>query len=65
MDGFSTSEYKAIFAPLNVPDGRVLAELRSPRGLYQLLDNFTERPDIDISNNAGSMGMPPPPRALG
>jgi hypothetical protein len=61
----ATSEYKAIFAPLNVPDGRVLAELRSPRGLYQLLDNFTERPDIDISNNAGAMGVPPPPRAFG
>lgn len=61
----AVSEYKAIFAPLNVPDGRVLAELRSPRGLYQLLDNFTERPDIDLSNNAGAMKLPPPPRALG
>ena len=61
----AVSEYKPIFAPLNVPDSRVLAEIRSPRGLYQLLDNFTERADTDLSNNAGRMGVPAPPRAYG
>lgn len=61
----TVSEYKPIFAPLNVPDSRTLAEIRSPRGLYQLLDNFTERADTDLSNNAGQMGVPAPPRAFG
>lgn len=61
----AVSEYKPIFAPLNVPESRVLAEIRSPRGLYQLLDNFTERADTDLSNNAGQMGVPAPPRAYG
>lgn len=59
------SEYKPIFAPLHVPESRVLAEIRSPRGLYVLLDNFTERADTDLSNNAGRMGVPAPPRAFG
>jgi hypothetical protein len=59
------NEFKAIYAPMNVPDSRVLAELRQPRGLYHLLDNFTERVDTDISNNAGTMGIPGPPGALG
>lgn len=59
------NEFKAIYAPMNVPDSRVLAELRQPRGLYHLLDNFTERVDTDLSNNAGTMGIPGPPGALG
>ncbi len=59
------SEYKPIFAPLNVPDARIAGEWRHPRGLYQLLDNFTERLDTDVSNNAGALGTPPPPRAFG
>lgn len=59
------NDYKAIYAPLNVPDSRTLAELRLPRGLYQLLDNFTERVDTDLSNNAGGMGLPGPPGTLG
>jgi hypothetical protein len=59
------SEYKPIFAPLNVPDARIVGEWRHPRGLYQLLDNFTERRDTDVSNNAGALGAPPPPRAFG
>lgn len=59
------NEFKAIYAPMNVPDSRVLAEQRLPRGIYHLLDNFTERVDTDISNNAGPMGIPGPPGALG
>ncbi len=59
------NEFKAIYAPMNVPDSRVLAEQRLPRGIYHLLDNFTERVDTDISNNAGTMGIPGPPGALG
>ena len=59
------NDYKSIYAPLNVPDSRVLAELRQPRGLYHLLENFTERVDTDLSNNAGMMALPGPPGALG
>lgn len=59
------NEFKPIYAPLNVPDSRVVAEVLSPRGVYQLLDNFTERLDVDVSNNAGGLGVPPPPRSFG
>ncbi|BDG75214.1 hypothetical protein [Roseomonas fluvialis] len=59
------NEFKAIYAPLNVPDSRVVAEVLSPRGVYQLLDNFTERLDVDVSNNAGGLGVPAPPRSFG
>ncbi len=59
------NEFKAIYAPLNVPDSRVVAEILSPRGVYQLLDNFTERLDTDVSNNAGTLGVPAPPRSFG
>jgi len=59
------NEFKPIYAPLNVPDSRVVAEILSPRGVYQLLDNFTERLDTDVSNNAGVLGTPAPPRSFG
>ena len=59
------NDYKSIYAPLNVPDSRTLAERRLPRGLYHLLENFTERVDTDLSNNAGMLGLPGPPGALG
>ncbi len=59
------NDFKAIYAPLHVPDSKTLAEIRSPRGLYMLLDDFTERVDTDISNNAGEMNIPGPARALG
>jgi hypothetical protein len=59
------NEFKAIYAPMNVPESRVVAEILSPRGVYMLLDNFTERLDTDVSNNAGGMGIPAPPRSFG
>ena len=59
------NDFKAIYAPLNTPDAVVLAEIRSPRGVYTLLDNFTERVDTDISNNAAMMGIEGPPRSFG
>ena len=39
--------------------------MRSPRGHYPLLDDFTERVDTDVSNNAGMLGLPGPPRTFG
>jgi hypothetical protein len=61
----SFNDYKAIYAPLHVPGSRTLAEIRSPRGLYMLLDDFTERVDTDISNDAGMLGLPGPPTSFG
>jgi hypothetical protein len=61
----AVSPYKPVYAPLNVQGGQVLGTWTSPRGFYQLLDNFTERLDTDVTNNAGSMGLPAPPRAYG
>ena len=59
------NDFKAIYAPMNTPDAAVLAEIHSPRGVYTLLDNFTERVDTDISNNAAMMGVEGPPRSFG
>ncbi len=59
------NEFKAIYAPLQTPDARILAERRLPRGHYMLLDDFLERVDTDISNNAGMMGLPGPPSSFG
>ncbi len=59
------NDFKAIYAPLHVPDAKQVAEIRSPRGIYALLDDFTERVDTDVSNNAGMLGVPGPPQALG
>lgn len=59
------NDFKAIYAPLHVPDSRTLATLRRPSGLYMLLDDFTERVDTDVSNDAAQLGLPGPPRAFG
>ena len=59
------NEFKAIYAPSHVPDARQVAEVRSSRGLYALLDDFTERLDTDVSNNAGMLGVPGPPSSYG
>ncbi len=59
------NEFKPIYAPLHTPGARVVAERLSPRGQYTLLDDFTERVDTDISNDAGQLGLPGPPRAYG
>ncbi len=59
------SETKGIYAPLHTQSSRTLAEIYSPRGQYQLLDDFTERADVDVSNDAGLMNIPGPPRSFG
>jgi hypothetical protein len=59
------NDFKAIYAPLHVPDSRTLAVLTRPGGLYMLLDDFTERLDTDVSNNAASLGLSDPPTAFG
>ncbi len=59
------NDYKAIYAPLHTPDAKVLNEIRSARGLYMILEDFTERVDTDLSNNAGMLGLPGPPTTYG
>ena len=59
------NEFKAIYAPLHTEGAKVVAEIRSPRGLYMVLDDFTERVDVDLSNDAGNMGLPGPPTTFG
>ena len=59
------NDFKAIYAPLHVPHSRVLAVAPSPRGLYTLLDDFTERVDTDVSNDMGLLNLPGPPQTFG
>ncbi len=59
------NDFKAVYAPLHTPDAKIVAERRSPRGFYQLLDDFTERVDTDVSNDAGMLGLPGPPQTFG
>jgi hypothetical protein len=59
------NDFKAIYAPLHTPDAKIVASVNTPRGDYALLDDFTERVDTDISNNAGMLGVEGPPRSYG
>ena len=59
------SEYKPIFAPLHTPGAHVLATRLSPAGAYSMLDDFTERLDADVSNDAAMLGFGTPPRSFG
>jgi hypothetical protein len=59
------NDFKTIYAPLHTPDAKIVASVTSPRGDYALLDDFTERVDTDISNNAGMLGVDGPPRTFG
>ena len=64
-DRAAFNDFKAIYAPLHVPDSRTLASLYRPGGLYMLLDDFTERVDTDVSNDAGQLGLAGPPTTFG
>ncbi|MGD0102410.1 MAG: hypothetical protein ABSC06_00055 [Rhodopila sp.] len=64
-DEASYNDFKAIYAPMHTPDAKVVASVNTPRGDYALLDDFTERVDTDISNNAGMLGVEGPPRSFG
>ncbi|MSP04766.1 MAG: hypothetical protein EXR05_05920 [Acetobacteraceae bacterium] len=59
------NEFKSIYAPLNTPNAKIVAEILAPRGTYLLLDDFTERVDTDLSNNAAMLGLPGPPASFG
>ena len=59
------NQFKPIYAPLHTPNAQVLQQTLSPRGVYALLDDFTERVDTDLSNDSAMMHLPGPPRTLG
>lgn len=59
------SQYKPVSMALNVEDNRILKEVRSARGYYQLLQSCLERHDPDLSNNYELLGAGGPPPALG
>ena len=59
------NEFKAIFAPEHTPNAHVVGDVLSPRGDYILLNDFMERVDTDVSNNAGLLHVDGPPRSLG
>ena len=59
------SQYKPIYAPLHTQNAYVLAIRLAPQGEYQLLDDFTERVNTDISNDSSMLGYPDPPRSFG
>jgi hypothetical protein len=58
-------QYKMITPALNVSDARVVLRVYSPWGYYMLLDNFTERLDIALSNNYVLLKVEGPPQAYG
>ncbi len=57
--------YKMITPALNVSDANIKKRIFSPLGYYMLLDNFTERLDIDLSNNYVLLKVDGPPKAYG
>jgi hypothetical protein len=57
--------YKPVYPPLHVQGNRVRERDVSPRGHYLLLENFTERRDLDLSNNYDLLGVEGPPPSLG
>jgi spermidine synthase len=58
-------QYKMITPALNVADAHIRQRIYSPWGYYLLLDNFTERLDIDLSNNYVLLKVDGPPKAYG
>ncbi len=61
----AVSPYKPIYPPAHTPGAKVLARINNPRGEFLLLDDFTERVNTDISNDAAMLGYADPPRSFG
>lgn len=59
------NEYKSIYPALHVQGSKVAQTIHSPRGYFMVLDNFTERLDIDFSNNSALLRVADPPSTLG
>ncbi|MCX5768904.1 MAG: hypothetical protein NTZ09_01325, partial [Candidatus Hydrogenedentes bacterium] len=61
----SMFEYKDAYPLLMMPENKVRDTIKSPRGYDLVLDNFTERRDLPLTNNLSLLGAEPPPRAYG
>ncbi|HLQ27125.1 MAG TPA: hypothetical protein VK138_14770 [Acidiferrobacterales bacterium] len=59
------NEYKSIYPALHVQGNHVVREIKSPRGYFMVLDNFTERLDTDFSNNFEVLKAAGPPTTFG
>ena len=59
------NQYKDIYPPLHVEGNVVLSRKLSPEGYFLTLDNFTERLDVDFSNDAGLLHASAPPSTYG
>jgi len=59
------SQYKPIYPPAHTPGAKTLARVERPGGEFILLDDFTERVNTDISNDAAMLGYSDPPRSFG
>jgi spermidine synthase len=59
------NEYKAIYSGIHVEGNKIIKEILSPRGYFLVLDNFTERLDVDFSNNAALLNATAPPSSYG
>lgn len=58
-------QYKSISTALNVENNRIIQQVYSPKGYYQVLENYNERLDVDLSNNYELLGAGGPPGAHG
>jgi hypothetical protein len=61
----AVSQYKPVYAPSHTPGAKTLAKIERPGGEFMLLDDFTERVNTDISNDATMLGYADPPRSYG
>lgn len=59
------NEYKSIYPATHVEGNQIIEDVKSPRGYFMVLDNFLERLDVDISNNAGLLKAGRPPETDG
>ncbi len=59
------SQYKPVYPPLHTPGAKILSMVERPSGTFWLLDDFTERVNTDISNDASMLGYKDPPRSFG
>lgn len=58
-------QYKSIYPALHVEGNKVIRRIKSPKGYFHILQNFTERPDAALSNNYSLLGVQGPPLSYG
>lgn len=58
-------QYKSIYSAMHVEGNKVIGRIKSPKGYFHILKNFTERPDAALSNNYSLLGVQGPPLSYG